>query len=377
MPESSPNSQGGKILEQKRRKRQGLCLFTSAALLLFTVLIYLLAKLMPQWMFPWYQSLSRRCLTVWSHITDLVPFSLLEWGGLGLIWLAAGWSIKVISRRRGLFRLLRTALLIFSVIILLFVALWGADQFAPTFTSTTAYTRTEFTAQEAAQAAEYFLDMANAYAMESSRDAQGVTDFGDFSLLAAQVDSGYRYLREAYGERFDILPVRPKGLAFSRLMDMCGLTGIFTAYTGEMGINVDTPDVSLPFTISHECAHRTTVTQEADANFTAFLACIHSQQESYRYSGYYSAFIYCYNAIAKTDRETQSLLWNGMNEKLKADVTAANAHYAQFDKPIKKAAQKANDSYLKTFNQPTGVQNYGAVASALMAWYWTELPEAE
>lgn len=364
-------------MEQKRRKRQGLCLFTSAALLLFTVLIYLLAKLMPQWMFPWYQSLSRRCLTVWSHITDLVPFSLLEWGGLGLIWLAAGWSIKVISRRRGLFRLLRTALLIFSVIIFLFVALWGADQFAPTFTSTTAYTRTEFTAREAAQAAEYFLDMANAYALESSRDARGVTDFGDFSLLAAQVDSGYRYLREAYGERFDILPVRPKGLAFSRLMDMCGLTGIFTAYTGEMGINVDTPDVSLPFTISHECAHRTTVTQEADANFTAFLACIHSQQESYRYSGYYSAFIYCYNAIAKTDRETQSLLWNGMNEKLKADVTAANAHYAQFDKPIKKAAQKANDSYLKTFNQPTGVQNYGAVASALMAWYWTELPEAE
>ena len=156
-------------------------------------------------------------------------------------------------------------------------------------------------------------------------------------------------------------------------MDLCGLTGIFTAYTGEMGINVDTPDVSLPFTISHECAHRTTVTQEADANFAAFLACIHSWDPKYRYSGYYSAFIYCYNAIAKTDKENQAILWNGMNDQLRADVLSANEHYAQFEKPIKKAAQKANDSYLRSFNQPTGVNNYGAVAGALMAWYWTEI----
>ena len=73
------------------------------------------------------------------------------------------------------------------------------------------------------------------------------------------------------------------------------------------------------------------------------------------------------------DRETQSHLWAGMNEQLRADVTGANAYYAQFDKPVKKVAQKANDGYLKQFNQPTGVNNYGAVAGPLMAYYWAEL----
>lgn len=357
----------------KRKKKGNVQLAAAGILLGLTALIYGLAKYCPGAMFPWYQRASWKALQCWGHVTDLIPVSLLEWGGLGLIWLTLGWIIKVLSKRASVRSLLRTAALTASVIVFLFMALWGADQFAPTFTSTTDYTRTEFTEDEAAEAAFYYLEKANEFAASSLRNADGVTDFGAFRQLADQVDSGYTYLASAYGSRFDILPVRPKGLVFSRLMDLCGLTGIFTAYTGEVGIDVNTPDVSLPFTISHECAHRTTVTQESDANFTAFLACIHSSSAAYQYSGFYSAFIYCYNAIAKVDKETQSLLWAGMNDQLRTDVTAANAFYAQFDKPVKKAAQKANDSYLKSFNQPTGVNNYGAVASPLMAYYWTEL----
>ena len=52
----------------------------------------------------------------------------------------------------------------------------------------TDYTRTTFTPEEAAQAAEYYLEMANAYALESPRDENGVTDLGTFYPLAQQVD---------------------------------------------------------------------------------------------------------------------------------------------------------------------------------------------
>ncbi len=354
-----------------RRFRLSLLFF------LLTALIYLLARCFPQIMFPWYQEFSRRAMALWADLTDLLPFSLLEWGGLGLIWLALGWTVKVISRRRGLGALLSAASLILSVILLLFIGLWGADQFAPTFTSTTDYTETTYSLEEATEAAEYYLAMANRYALTVSRDETGAVDFGNFSAIAEKMDSGYRYLEQTYGPRFAIGHVRPKGLVFSRLMDLCGLTGIYTAYTGEMGVNVDTPAQSLPFTICHECAHRTTVTQESDANFVSFLACIHSDSEQYLYSGYYSAFIYCYNAIAKVDKETQRRLWNGMNDALKGDILAANAHYAEFDRPMKRAAQKVNDSYLKSFNQPTGVENYGAVAGPMIGYYLLELAPAE
>lgn len=348
-------------------------LILSIVFFFLTALLYGLAKYHPGLLFPWYQELSRRGLRLWAHVTDLLPFSLLEWGGLGVIWLVLGWIIKILSRRGSLKRLLTTACLTLSIILLLFVGLWGADQFAPTFTSTTNYTQTTFSLEEATAAAEYYLDRANAYALTAPRDENGITDFGSFSNISREIGSGYEFLAETYGDRFDTGSVRPKPLAFSRLMDLCGLTGIYTAYTGEMGINVDTPDQSLPFTISHECAHRTTVTQESDANFVAFLACVHSTSDMYQYSGYYSAFIYCYNAIAKVDKETQAALWSAINEPLKADILAANAHYAEFDRPVKRAAQKANDHYLKTFNQPTGVNNYGAVAGPLIAYYLLEI----
>ena len=354
-----------------------LRILISLILLILTGGLYLLAREAPGLLFPWYQTFSRKALSLWAHVTDLVPFSILEWGLVAAIWLVLGWSIRNLVKRNGWGKLLTTALLVVSVILFLFVSLWGADQFAPTFLSTTPYNETKFSPEEAARAAEYYLQMANAYARSTPRDENGLTDFGEFTEIADGVESGYRYLEETYGSRFAIGDVTPKGMAFSYYMDCIGFTGIFTAYTGEMGINTDTPDQSLPFTISHECAHRTTVTQENDANFAAFLACIHSEEEMYRYSGYYSAFIYCYNAIAKVDKETQSRLWNAMDPLLQADVLAANAHYAQFDKPVKKAAQKANDSYLKTFNQPTGVNNYGAVAGALIAWYWIEIAGAQ
>ena len=351
----------------------GLRLAVSAGLLALTALVYLLAKYQSVPFLSWYQPFSRKLLWIWAHITDLVPFHIMEWGFVGLAWLALGWLIRVIAYRKGLVKLITTALLIFSIILSSFVCLWGADQFAPTFIEKSGYNETSYTIEEAAEAAVFYLYMANAYAEAVPRDEEGISDFGSFRDVAAELDSGYRYLEETYGEAFAVGKVTPKPMAFSWLMSSLGLTGIYTAYTGEIGINVDTPDQSIPYVISHECAHRTTVTQENDANFVAFLACTHSDSILYQYSGYYSAFIYVYNAISKVNQSVQSTLWGAMSEKLKADVVSANAHYAAFEKPVKQVAQRMNDSYLKTFNQPTGINNYGAVAGALIAYYWKDI----
>lgn len=355
-------------------KRTKIYLAISIPLLLLTALCYGLAKYHPELMFPWYRDASQKVLQLWANVTDLVPFSILEFLILGLIWLAIGWLIKVIAARgRGLVHLLTTALLIGSVMISMFVLLWGACQFAPTFAEEQGYDTTSYTPEEAAEAAAYYLQMANQYALSSPRDENGVTDFGSFFEIAGHVESGYEALAQKYGSRFDVGNVTPKPMLFSWVMDCIGLTGLFTAYTGEMSINCNTPDVSLPFTISHECAHRAAVAHENDANFVAFLACIGSEDIAYQYSGYYSAFIYVYNAISKVSKDTQSQLWSGLSDSLKADILASNAHYAQFAGPVKDKAQKVNDKYLKSFGQPSGVNNYGAVAGALIGYYWKEI----
>ena len=54
---------------------------------------------------------------------------------------------------------------------------------------------------------------------------------------------------------------------------------------------------------------------------------------------------------------------------LKQDCSAANLHYDQYEGKVQEVAQKANDTYLKTFSEESGVKSYGEVADYLIAWY--------
>ena len=63
-----------------RKKANRVRWITALILFLCTAGIYELAKHAPGLLFPWYQNGSRKLLSLWGHVTDLLPFSLLEWG---------------------------------------------------------------------------------------------------------------------------------------------------------------------------------------------------------------------------------------------------------------------------------------------------------
>ena len=125
----------------------------------------------------------------------------------------------------------------------------------------------------------------------------------------------------------------------------------------------------MPFTMCHELAHRLTVAAEDEANFCAFLACLENDDPAFQYSGWYSAFVYTYNALYAVDRTLAAQVWERAGETLRRDCRRANDHYDQFEGQVQDAAQKANDTYLKVFREESGVQSYGEVADLLIAWY--------
>lgn len=53
---------------------------------------------------------------------------------------------------------------------------------------------------------------------------------------------------------------------------------------------------------------------------------------------------------------------------MRADIQAANEHYAQYEGKVQDAATKVNDTYLKAFSEESGVQSYGEAADLLIAW---------
>ena len=147
--------------------------------------------------------------------------------------------------------------------------------------------------------------------------------------------------------------------------------GIF--FTGESSISSTTFTASVPFTMCHEIGHRMAFARENEANFAAFLACEASEDARFAYSGYYTAFLYCYNALRKVDAAAANEVWSGACDELRADCAAANSHYKKVeDQKVSQVTDKIYNSYLQTVGVESGRQSYGEVVDLLTAWYFTQ-----
>ena len=163
----------------------------------------------------------------------------------------------------------------------------------------------QYTVQELREATEYYLGQANAASEKVPRGADGVMLECDFSELSVQAGEGYQVLAQTM-PCFDGSTVRVKKLLSSKLMGATGTTGIFIAFTGESSVSSTTFTTSIPFTMCHEMCHRMCIALERDANLGAFLACDANSSPIFRYSGYFMAFRFCYNALAGVGTSTAS-----------------------------------------------------------------------
>lgn len=342
-------------------------LIAAGSLLVLTAIIFLLAKYLPQFWFSFYPGFSKAALAAIGTVTGLLPFCLWEillaaiivWGIVSLIL-----SIKkkhVVSWLTGVLEL--ACLLVF-----LFVALWGLNHFGPKVSEKLSLDVREYSVEELKQATAYYAALADEYAGKVERDEDGALVEPPFRELAAQgiadVDAMEQPLFRAASRSI-------KPLLTSRLFSYMGITGIYVDLTAESCVNTETYIAALPYTIAHELSHSCAVSAEDDANYCAFLICSHSENVFSRYSAYYSAYIYCHNALSRHDPDAASEILSQTGELLRGDFRRSNEHYAQFEGPAKEVTEKVNDTYLKTFGEEKGVQSYGAVADMLIAYWLT------
>lgn len=337
----------------------------AAIFLALTALLAALAKSASALVFAVYPTFSRAILAKIAAFTRLVPFAL--WEILAL--LAALWALYTLIRsfvRRRFLRWAAGVLLAASAVLFVFTAVWGLGHFGPGAAAELGLTVRGYTEQELVDAADRFAAKAGELAPQVKRDDGGVFAPGSFSALAARAGDGYASLAEKY-PMFggSAAPVKP--LAAAKLWSYFGTTGVFFPLTAECTVNPDTFAASLPFTMCHELAHRMGVTAEDEANFCAFLACRANDSAEFRYSGYYSAFLYCYNALCETDPSAAAALWERTPAQVRTDCLAASAHYEPYEGKVQDAAQSVNDAYLKAFSEEAGVRSYGRVADLLIA----------
>lgn len=337
-------------------------------------ILYFLARRSPEGVERVFAPISRLISGVLGKVFSFAPFSIVEFLFYALL-LAVPVSIIFLIVRlltggglRALAGFFSWWALTASSLLAIFLLFWGLNYYAPPFTEKLGYETREYSVQELYDAAEYYAEKMNSYAVQVPRDESGVAQLGNFSDLAdISVDA-----MEALGRRYPDLQgilSKPKAITWTEMMNRTSISGIYSPFTGECNVNGDVASLTLPFTMCHELSHRLGVTMENEANFVGFLACENADDAGARYSAYYYAFVYCYNAVAEIDPELQAELFYLICDETRADIADIRARNEKYESKLEDVTEKINDTYLKAMDQEDGVQSYGKVVDLLIAHY--------
>lgn len=341
-------------------------LIAAAIMATVTFVAVVLARCLPDFWFSFYTDFSRGATQVLGVVFGWIPFPAWE---ILLVLLVIAilcglvYAVRT-SRGRGfLCAMLELAVLL----IMLFVGLWGLNGFAPTIGEQTGLEVKEYTVEQLQEAASWYADEASFYSAAVKRDEDGNVLLPEFSELSDAGVAAYERLAEE-NDRFK-LPIRQvKPLLVSEAFAHMGSDGVFMCLTGEAGVSSEAFGLTQPFTICHELGHSLAVAREDEANYLGFLACQASDTPLFRYSGYYNAFVYCYEALYDKSPAAARKVREHCSDELLRDIDLHAEYDQQYEGEIRTIAQAVNNAYIKTFDE-AGVRSYGLVVDYLVADY--------
>ncbi len=329
---------------------------------------------------------------VYPYVSRLIQTSLADWVSAGgfclwqvlailLIALALATVVLMIVFRWNFVQWLGWVLAGVTFLVTLHTGMYGLNSYAgPLADDIRLQTATEpYSASQVQEATLYFRDLANQLSAQVPRNPDGSVSYPSFEELADMAANGFDTLvKEKNYSVFAGSAAPVKELGWANMYTSMGITGVHMPFTGEAAVNPQTPAVALPFVMCHEMCHRTCIAIERDANLGAFLACDANSDPIFRYSGYFMAFRYCFNALSAMDTTSAAAaaqeIYQGIGPELMGDIQAYNHFFAENKNDSASAfADSVNDTYIKASGDENGIASYGQVSDLLVSWYRQEI----
>lgn len=215
----------------------------------------------------------------------------------------------------------------------------------------------DYTAAQAAEATQYFLDDYNRLAEKFERDENDCVicpyTFRELSDLLAveysRLDSGY----------FTSYTPNVKPIINSWLLSDMLITGITFLPIGEACVNTSAPATSAALTMAHELAHTKGVQREGDANLLAQYVLLSSQDEYLRYCGYYDAFGNLLLSVKIAgDVDEYIRLGTSISPLIGRERTYERQYWMAQPDIMGQIANIFNNIYLKSNGVPNGTDSY-------------------
>lgn len=293
-----------------------------------------------------------------GRITGLIPAAFVEL----LIYLLMACGVWYIVRNwKAKIKILAWLSFFLSALFFLFTVNCGINYYRKPFSSYSGLELRNSSGEELENLCLRLTDIINEMC------ANGITEEVDLKTTRLESVKAMKKLGTVYQELSGFYPP-PKPLIFSRFFSVQQLCGQYSPFTVEATYNRDMPDYNIPHTVCHELSHLRGFMREDEANFIGYLACIGSEQDSFRYSGYLSGWIYASNALAKTDYAAYERVCKRLDERAWADLRFNNEYWAGYEGKAAEVSNQINDTYLKMNSQPDGVKSYGRVVDLMLAY---------
>lgn len=355
----------------KKNKKLGSQYLAAAGifLLVLTAVLQMCARTVPgfgTWyahhIYPWIVGSVGR-------VTGLFPFSVVELGLYGLILLLAldVWHLL----RKKWCSIFSRWLFITGALLFLYTANCGINYYASSFSSYAGLEDGTYTVEELDTLCSDLVELVN----ESAKTGRQVYRENRSAWRAESVRA-----MQAAGEKFPCLEgfyPRPKEVLVSWILSVQQLCGVYSPFTVEANFNGDMPDYNVPHTLCHELSHLKGFMREDEANFIGYLACISSEKEAFRYSGYLTGWVYAGNALARVDRKRYIELTNQLCGEARQDLDENSDFWNRYESKVSEAATQMNDTYLKMNSQTEGVKSYGRMVDLMLSYRRMQQQEPE
>ena len=293
-----------------------------------------------------------------GRLTGTVRFSVAELIVLILPLLVIA---DLVRCRKKIRIALSHILLLASLLFFLYAANCGVNYYRDPFVDREALSSARFTEEQLTSFCEY------AVSQIEENGASG--DYPQGSELADHARRSMQKLSETEPSLAGFYPV-PKQLGpFSAALSAKGVSGIYSPFTVEANVNGQMPDMEKPFTSCHELSHLRGFMNEGEANYIGWLACIGSDDPSFRRSGWLIAWTYAGNALYRTDPDEYARLYETLPQSAAAELKENALFWTSHETGASEVQDKVNDAYLRANGQAEGVQSYGMLTTLMLMWF--------
>ncbi len=156
---------------------------------------------------------------------------------------------------------------------------------------------------------------------------------------------------------------------FSKPLIYMGFSGYINPFTVEAQVSSLLLPYKMPTTSGHEEAHQLGFAKENEANFIGALACMHSEDPYFKFSGYTFALRYCVHDLYRRDQQKGICAIEKINKGIRLNWQEVREFWDRYENPTEPLFKAFYNQFLKANNQSKGIKTYSYVVALFVNYF--------